>query len=49
VVQTGLGHGSAKVTLDVYGHLFRDEDDRTRQAIGEALTPADISRTSGEQ
>lgn len=39
VVQTRLGHASAKVTLDVYGHLFRDEDDRTRQAIESALSP----------
>jgi hypothetical protein len=28
-----LGHSSAKTTLDVYGHLFPDEEDRTRQAI----------------
>lgn len=45
VVQTRLGHASAKVTLDVYGHLFRDEDDRTRQAVQDALSAADISRT----
>jgi integrase len=39
VVQTRLGHASAKVTLDVYGQMFRDEDDRTRQAIEVALSP----------
>jgi integrase len=45
VVQTRLGHSSAKTTLDVYGHLFRDEEDRTRQAVEDALSPADITRT----
>jgi integrase len=45
VVQTRLGHSSAKTTLDVYGHLFRDEDDRTRQAVEDALSTADIPRT----
>ena len=39
VVQARLGHASAKVTLDVYGHLFEDEDDRTRQAIDDAFNP----------
>lgn len=37
VVQARLGHSSAKTTLDVYGHLFEDEEDRTRAAIDEAL------------
>jgi integrase len=45
VVQTRLGHASAKVTLDVYGHLFRDEDDRTRQAIEAALDPSNNEPT----
>ena len=30
VVQSRLGHASAKTTLDTYGHLFPDEEDRTR-------------------
>jgi integrase len=33
VVQERLGHASAQVTLDTYGHLFSDEEDRTRQAV----------------
>jgi len=33
VVQARLGHSSAKTTLDVYGHLFADEEDRTPAAI----------------
>jgi integrase len=49
VIQTRLGHGSAKITLDVYGHLFRDEDDRTRQAIEDALSPANMTQVSAEQ
>lgn len=32
-VQQFLGHASAKVTLDTYGHLFPDDEDRTRNAI----------------
>jgi integrase len=27
VVEAQLGHASAKTTLDVYGHLFSDEED----------------------
>jgi integrase len=37
VVQTRLGHSSAKTTLDIYGHLFADEEDRTRAAIDAEL------------
>ena len=37
VVQARLGHTSAKTTLDVYGHLFPDEEDRTRAAIDTEL------------
>ena len=32
-VQSRLGHSSAMITLDVYGHLFGDEEDRGRGAI----------------
>jgi integrase len=44
VLQARLGHASAKVTLDVYGHLFADEEDRTRAAVDAAwanLAPAE--------
>jgi hypothetical protein len=37
VLQARLGHSSAKTTLDVYGHLFPDEEDRTKAAIDGAL------------
>ena len=37
VVQQRLGHSSAKTTLDIYGHLFPDEDDRTRDTIEDNL------------
>jgi integrase len=37
VVQRRLGHASAKTTLDIYGHLFPDEDDRTRRAVDDDL------------
>jgi len=40
VVQARLGHASAMVTLDVYGHLWPDSDDRTRAAVDAFLSPA---------
>jgi integrase len=47
VVQARLGHASARTTLDTYGHLFPDEEDRTRDAIDAAFENlADYSRTS---
>jgi integrase len=45
-VQLALGHKSAKVTLDVYGHLWPGEEDRVRNAIGRIFRPsAEFSRT----
>jgi hypothetical protein len=32
-VQSALGHESAKVTLDVYGHLWPGDEDRVRDAV----------------
>jgi integrase len=47
-VQARLGHGSAIVTLDTYGHLWPDEEDRTRAAVDTAFENlADFSRTTG--
>lgn len=40
VVQARMGHASAMVTLDVYGHLWPDSDDRTRAAVDAYLAPA---------
>lgn len=40
VVQSRLGHASAKTTLDTYGHLFPDEEDRTRSAVDAELARA---------
>jgi len=37
VVQNRLGHASAIETLDTYGHLWPDSEDRTRQAIDTLL------------
>jgi integrase len=36
-VQARLGHTSAKTTLDVYGHLWPDDEDRTRRAVNDAF------------
>ena len=46
-VQARLGHASAAETLDTYSHLWPDSDDRTRTAIDEAFSAADLLRTSG--
>ncbi len=33
-VQRALGHSSPSITLDTYGHLWPNADDRTRTAAG---------------
>ena len=38
-VQTSLGHASAAVTLDTYGHLFPGDEDRIRAAVERAFWP----------
>jgi integrase len=46
VVQARMRHASAKTTLDVYGHLWPDSDDRTRAAVAAAFQDrADWVRT----
>jgi integrase len=40
-VHARLGHSSAKATLDVYSHLWRDDDKETRDAIEAALLGQD--------
>jgi integrase len=37
VVQRRLGHASASTTLDIYGHLWPDDEDRTRAAVDAEL------------
>lgn len=48
-VQKRLGHSSGAITLDTYAHIWPDADDRTREAVGRALSPdpADAVRTDG--
>jgi integrase len=36
-VQERLGHSSAVMTLDIYSHLWPSDDERTRQAMDQAL------------
>lgn len=38
VVQSRLGHATAAETLDTYGHLWPDSEDRTRDAIDAVLS-----------
>jgi integrase len=47
VLQALLGHKSATETLDTYGHLMGDEDDRSRSVVQDALgNLADSLRTA---
>lgn len=47
-VQGRLGRKSATETLDTYGHMWADSDDRTREAVDSVLhTLADSPRTGG--
>ncbi len=49
VIQLRLGHATASETLDTYGHLWPDSDDRTRQAVDAVLgapTPS-VDRAAG--
>lgn len=52
VVQARLGHTSAAVTLDVYSHLWPDDDDRSRAAVeqylGLAQSPTLVSGEAAE-
>jgi integrase len=45
VVQTMLGHKSATMTLDLYGHLFEDQLDEVADAMDSARAAADFLRT----
>ena len=52
-IQARMRHASARVTLDVYGHLMEPEDDSTRDLIAGAMgarvkSPADALRTVGD-
>jgi integrase len=44
-VQNRMRHGSAKTTLDVYGHMWDDKDETTRAAIGGAIAARAASST----
>ena len=47
VVQTRLGHASAVITLNTYGHLWPGDDDLTREVMDAAFGPlADSLRTN---
>lgn len=53
VVQDRLGHTSAQMTLDIYGHLWPENDDTTRAAVDRAFGAAgvhlgSITEASGE-
>ena len=43
VVSARLGHANAAMTLNVYTHLWPDDEDRSRQAVDDALSVAKIN------
>ena len=43
IVQARLGHATAGETLDTYGHLWPDTDDRTRGAVDRALCASAVA------
>jgi integrase len=47
-VQSALGHRSARMTLDVYGHLFPGDEDRIRGAIAGVFAPAEDQLRTGQ-
>jgi integrase len=52
IVQARLRHGSAKTTLDTYGHLWPDKDESTMAIVDSVFKarfegPADSQRTAG--
>jgi integrase len=46
VVQARLGHASAMETLDTYGHMWPDDEDRTRKAVDKAYGPRTVRGTA---
>lgn len=42
-VQTFLGHASAVITLRTYAHMFPGDEDRTRNVLDAALSPAALA------
>ena len=49
VVERMLGHASAAMTLDLYGHLRDDDLTGVRDALGKAIENAAVSRRQGRQ
>lgn len=47
-VQERLGHATAVITLEVYGHLWPGDDDRTRDVMDAVLSPLADSLRTGE-
>lgn len=47
-VQETLGHSSAATTLDIYSHLWGDEEDRTRAVVAGVASGARRGTSSGD-
>ncbi len=47
-VQSFAGHASSRTTLDVYGHLWSDSEDRIRAALTSALDFSKIQNLTDE-
>ncbi len=49
VVQARLGHATAAETLDTYGHLWPEDEDRTREAVEVALSGLGSASTASRR
>lgn len=45
-VQARLRHASAKTTLDTYGHMFPDQDEKTRAAVSGVMSTWNLDRAA---
>lgn len=48
-VQARMRHGSARTTLDTYGHLWPDADESTRTAVGVVIAERMDSKATADQ
>ncbi|MDG5772358.1 tyrosine-type recombinase/integrase [Mycolicibacterium fortuitum] len=48
-VQARMRHGSARTTLDTYGHLWPDADESTRSAVGAVIAERMDSNSAADQ
>ncbi len=49
VIKKRLGHKDIKITLNVYGHLYKDEDQKLKELLSKAkMSPTDVNQMDSE-